>query len=139
MGIDFPTKKLAELVAGILEQGRFRGSHRTGRLAPDGPLEDSIDAVEVRVDGDDAEAGLAIVFRHRAYPARVFGLRTGALWKPTADGGSLCDPAALEEEAGYIATWAEDYPFLQGLPDDRPAGEDGVIWIGRTWRDQLSE
>src|SRR5580700_9041908 len=105
---EYPTSEIARSVRTLLTARPTPepGVRSSGRVAPDGPLEDHIQLVDVRTSGEGAAAGLEIVFEHRAFPGRRFGLRTGALWLPLDDQGGPCDPEDPKDSAEQIASWA---------------------------------
>lgn len=91
----------------------------TGLFAARGPFEDRIDPVAVRAVGEGAASEVEVVFEHRAFHGRLFGLRSGPL-RPDES-----DPDEVGVEFG---SWAEDFPFLYGLEAVAPVSS-GVVWL----------
>lgn len=134
----WPSEETAAAVRDWLKQ-RPPGQGQGGRLPGPGPLEDAIHLIEVRVRGHGQDADFEIVFEHRAFPGKRFGLRTGPLWRPLpGDADSWLDREEPQRNGFRLGSWAEDFPTLDGLPSDQAPGPDGVIWIPTTYRDQLT-
>jgi hypothetical protein len=112
----------------------------SGYVAEGGPLVDWIEAVEVRTAGDDAAGEVVIIFKHPAFPGRLFGLRSGALWTPLTGDAVPWNEASDVLDVGLgLAMWAQDFGFLHGPPVDVEADAEGVTWVQTTWREQVGE
>jgi hypothetical protein len=136
--VAYPTDRVAVLVREMVTSSAPMDPHPTGRVADNGPLEDLIQPSDIRIRGRGAEAEVEIVFKHRAYPELLFGLRSGPLWTSGDDGEPWFDPDDVEDAAAYLSSWAQDYAFLRGLPSEKPASDDGVIWVDKSFRGERS-
>jgi len=88
----------------------------TGYFADQGPLEDRIDPLAVRTAGFGSDIEVQLVFEHRSFPGRLFGLRSGPVWTEERQRGSRFTVRPDPEAIGIaFGNWAEDFPCVYGL------------------------